>query len=339
MHMTTPQRILFAPLDWGLGHATRCIPLIRRELECGNQVVLAGSGRSAALLRKAFPNLTLHEIPDYDVQYQKKGSFVLRLIMQLPKIFRAVRDEHQWLEEFLEKEHVDLIVSDNRYGMYSRKVKSVIITHQVFPIAPGILSGLTQLMVNRHLNRFDELWIPDFGGADNLAGRLCHGKIPPHAKYIGPLSRFIPPAVTSPGDAPDVIVLVSGPEPQRTIFLEHAIAILSEGRHNAWIVSGTPEQEGTQQLGTLTIYPHLGDEALTRAITLAKQIVCRSGYTTLMDLHALGRNAVLIPTPGQTEQEYLAAHFHDTFGWPVIRQERIVTELPALLNAIPSRNS
>ncbi|MFN8699531.1 MAG: glycosyltransferase, partial [Flavobacteriales bacterium] len=89
----------------------------------------------------------------------------------------------------------------------------------------------------------------------------------------------------------------------------------------------------------LTIYPHLGDEALTRAITLAKQIVCRSGYTTLMDLHALGRNAVLIPTPGQTEQEYLAAHFHDTFGWPVIRQERIVTELPALLNAIPSRNS
>jgi hypothetical protein len=337
--MNTPQRILFAPLDWGLGHATRCIPLIKRELERGNEVVLAGSGRSAALLRKAFPRLTLHEIPDYDVQYQKKGSFVLRLIMQLPKIFRAVRDEHQWLEEFLEKEHVDLIVSDNRYGMYSRKVKSVIITHQVFPIAPGIFSGLTLFTVKRHLNRFDEIWIPDFEGSNNLAGRLCHGNIPGHAKYIGPLSRFIRPLVSSPGNSPDILVLVSGPEPQRTIFLEHALAILEAGNCNAWIVSGTPEKKGMQQRGTLTIYPHLDDEALTNAIICAKQIICRSGYTTLMDLHALGREAVLIPTPGQTEQEYLAAHFRATFGWHVIRQERMETELPEFLSAISATNS
>lgn len=337
--MDTPQRILFAPLDWGLGHATRCIPLIRRELERGNEVVLAGSGRSAALLRKAFPQLTLHEIPDYDVQYQKKGSFILRLLMQLPKIFRAVRDEHRWLEEFLEKQPVDLIVSDNRYGMHSRKAKSVIISHQVFPIAPGIFSGLTQFTVNRHLNRFDEVWIPDFEGSDNLAGKLCHGKIPANTRYIGPLSRFTSSTDASPDGAPEILVLVSGPEPQRTIFFEKVTAVLKQGNYRAWIISGTPEQEEIAQRGTLTIYPHMEDDSLQRAITHAKLIICRSGYTTLMDLHALKRKAWLVPTPGQTEQEYLAVHFHDAFGWKMIRQGQLEIELPALLREFIPRNS
>ena len=330
--MMKRQRILFAPLDWGLGHATRCIPLIRKELDTGNEVILAASGRSASLLRKAFPTIGVHAIPDYGVHYPSKGWLLGRLILQVPAIMKAIRAEHVWLDEFLKREQIDLVVSDNRYGMYSRRTRSVIITHQLFPVVPPLLSGITRRLVMRHLSRFDEVWIPDYPGEENLSGTLCHGKLPLHARFIGPLSRF--PAdspVTRPTNAPRALALVSGPEPQRTIFLEQLREVLSALPMNSWIAEGSPESDAIRQEGALTIFPHLSDEQFTEAIRLADVIICRSGYTTLMDLHTLGRDAWLVPTPGQTEQEYLAHHFSSKYAWQVIPQEDIVRELPERL--------
>lgn len=331
--MAAAKRILFSPLDWGLGHATRCVPLIRRELALGHEVVLAASGRSAKLLQKTFPQLELHEIPGYDVHYSRNNLFILNLLTQIPKLFRAVRKERKWLNELLEKRSFDLVVSDNRYGMFSAKTRCVIITHQVFPITPKPLKRLTHSLVMRYLRKFDEVWIPDYAGDQNLAGLLCHGSMPFQPRFIGPLSRFESEINTDlhTTDSPEILALISGPEPQRTILQEILTEQLLSTGKTCWIVSGVPEKEVEFQEGKLRIFPHLQDRELSAAILKARTIICRSGYSTLMDLHALGKKAILIPTPGQSEQEYLAAHFRERFGWTFLAQDELTTRLPSFL--------
>jgi len=325
--MTRQPRVLIAPLDWGLGHATRCVPLIKQYLREGYEVVLAGSGRSALLLKRFFPNLTLHEIPGYDVHYQEKGSFILHLLRQIPKIIRAVKAEHDWLNELLQREPFDLIISDNRFGLHTTRTRTVIITHQVFPSSPPLLRRLTYWQVWHYLRKFDECWVPDLPGDNNLSGSLAHGKMPLPVKYIGALSRFSnqPLSSSAPSDWPEVLALISGPEPQRSILQEKMETAFKSSGKRCWIVSGTPESEATSEQGAVKIFPHLDDQQMMGAILHAGVIFCRSGYSSLMDLHVLGKKAVLIPTPGQTEQEYLATHFRDRFGWKILSQDAIQT--------------
>lgn len=344
-------KILVAPLDWGLGHATRCIPIIKELLNNTCEVWIAASGDQKALLKEEFPLLSFVEIPGYEIKYGKnRASTLLKLIGSIPKILIRIKQEKEWLKGFLALEKPDAVIADNRYGLYAPGLYSVLITHQLgIKTSFGKIADLILRRVHyRMINRFSRCWVPDFGGGlDSLAGDLSHpGKLPLiPTRYIGPLSRFEktrPAAGTSggpeaamaggPGARPegpgagmpscDLLILLSGPEPQRTIFERLLLEQLASYPGSAILVRGLP---GTSATGPqipdgapdrtgkgippgVKVYDHLPAKELNVAMAGAGIVISRAGYSTIMDLVKLGKRSILVPTPGQTEQEYLGKY-------------------------------
>ena len=314
-------KILLAPLNWGLGHATRCIPLIRQFLAEGNEVVLAGDGDSIMLLRKTFPDLRVVDLPSLELRYthnaQQRG-FYLRAI---PALIRFTLADHYYLRQLLACEHFDRVISDNRFGLFSREVHCTYITHQLYPILPKRLRIVQPIARALHAliyRRYSEVWVPDYADSThNLAGDLAHGgAFDQYARYIGPLSRFsqyIDEEGTKVCQANDhtypVVAILSGLEPQRTYFEQALIADLKDAADRTLIVRGKIGVPATvTHIGNITLVPHMSDEQLMRFMHDAQKIMVRSGYSTIMDLAILGLldKAYFYPTPGQSEQEYLA---------------------------------
>lgn len=300
--------MLVAPLDWGLGHATRCIPLIRGLLDAGMEVVLAAEGAQAALLSREFPALECLPLFGYRARYSKSSwTLPFTMMLQSPQLFRTIRKEREWLEAILDTHSIDLVISDNRYGLSSKKIPCIFITHQLTIKAQfGWLENILQKINYRFINRFTCCWVPDAGGNENLAGILSHPKklpaVPVH--YIGMLARFAPQRMEQKFD---VCIVLSGPEPQRTLLEEKIAPALISAEGKVALVRGKPEAGGMIALGPhVTVYNHLTTEDLQQLVLQSQLIISRSGYTTLMEMVALGKKMLLIPTPGQTEQEYLA---------------------------------
>jgi len=304
-------RILVAPLDWGLGHATRCIPVIEQLLERDARPVLGADGAPLALLRDAFPQLPHVRVPGVEVRYARGRSQALTLAAQFPAMLRSVRAEQRLFMDLRRTLALDAVISDQRFGLHAPGLPSVLITHQVFPFTP-LAQGLLRRYNLRHLERFHRCWVPDHAAAPGLAGALSHGPgLPRNARYIGPLSRMAPQRATPPAEAYRIVAVISGPEPQRTLLEEALLRQLQhiEGRH--LLVRGVPAAAVDEQLGNVRRIGHLGAASLAGALLQAELIVSRTGYTTLMDLEGLGRRALLVPTPGQPEQEYLGrVHGH-----------------------------
>lgn len=300
--------MLIAPLDWGLGHATRCIPLIRACLEKKCNVLLAGSGNSLKLLREEFPSLPAVEIPGYEIRYQKQGSFILKLSFQLGKIFSGMRRERKALKHICKHYPVALILSDNRYGFRAKQIPSVLISHQMMVKIPDhpMLEGMVHKWLRGRCRRFDAVWIPDTGEAPGLSGDLSH-KYPklPNTLFIGILTRFAKP-VKMPGTEYDMLVILSGPEPQRGMLEKAVIAQANKMQLRFAIVEGIAGKYAeTHPAPHITVFSHLRADALYDLILRSSVILSRGGYSTLMDLAMLGKQCIFIPTPGQTEQEYI----------------------------------
>jgi len=230
------------------------------------------------------------------------------MIKMLPRIIRAVIKEHRWLKRLQQLHSWDVIVSDNRYGMFHPQVISVFITHQLY-IRSGRAAWIDKILQSINflfINRFDHCWIPDEPGLNNLAGDLCHGVLPSNARYIGPLSRFDPNPEKGKGD---LLVLLSGPEPQRTLLEGIMAEQLRNHQVTATIVRGLPgDTDLPQPIDGVKWLNHLPASDLGKLMAASEVIVARSGYSTVMDLVRTGNKAILIPTPGQTEQIYLAAY-------------------------------
>lgn len=326
--MSDQKKILIAPLDWGIGHAARCIPIIKNKLRDGHEVFLASNGRSEAFLQSHFPELPfIDDIPDYAITYSRSGMFMAHLAKQIPHILRTIKNEHKWLEAVISKHKIDEVISDNRYGLYSSNIPSSIITHQLFPIGPALLSSFAHREIKKYISNFDKCLIPDFEHEEiSLSGKLSHGNIPGNAHYIGTLSRFdalVNEHIDDQMMSCDYLIILSGPEPQRTKFEDLMTHIFSGKTDQVCIVGGKPEQHQIIQKNNIRIFPNLSDSLMKSAIQQSKNIITRSGYSTLMDLHALGRQALLIPTPGQTEQEYLAERHSAKFGFLFLNQKEI----------------
>lgn len=301
--MNKPLRILVAPLNWGLGHATRCIPIINGLQQLGAKVFLASDSRSLALLKEEFSDLPAFELPGYNIVY-KGSSMTWNIARQLPKISIAILAERKRIKQLVEQEKIDVIISDNRYGCRNKDCKNIFITHQINIAIPNPrLEILTNEINQQFINRFDECWIPDFSGKRSLAGKLSDGR--DHDRYIGPLSRFKEMSIAKEYD---IIAVLSGPEPQRSKLENKLIQQLSVLDKKSLIVQGKTEAYEEQQVSkSLNIISFLPAKTLNEKMLASDIIIARSGYSTIMDLVALGKKALLIPTPGQTEQEYLAA--------------------------------
>lgn len=317
------KKILICPLDWGLGHATRCIPIINTLLTYENlKVIIAADNRPLELLKNEFPQLQFIKFPGYNISYNKKGLLAIKMFLSIPKILLGIYKEHKMLSRIIKDYNNDMVISDNRYGLWNRKIYSVFITHQIMVKVPIFLKFFGPILygLNRFfIKKYDECWIPDFAGENNLSGTLSHPPAPrrvtSNAYYIGPLSRFkgLNPAVCESKKVYDLAVILSGPEPQRTILQEIILKQLKETTLKSVVVLGKTEeiQYITSPQENIKIYPHLNQKDLLDVILSSEIILSRPGYSTIMDLIYLKKKAIFVPTPGQTEQEYLAKYYRN----------------------------
>ncbi len=325
-----PETILVSPMEWGLGHTVRLVPFISKAVEDGHRVILAADGTSLDFLRFRFPDLLWIRLPFYAVRYPENGRFFRKLIAQGPGILRAIRRNHRQVSEVVSKYNVTRIICDHRYGLHHPQVHSIFITNQLWLKAPKGWSfgeGLVYWLHRKVLSRFSEIWIADYEGVPNLSGLLTHPKLlPERAKYIGPVSRFENVTAERPVYAKsfEVLALVSGPEPQRTIFEERLKTRFKKSGVTAVIFRGIPPATTGEimivQEDDILVVNHARDEYLAWYILEAKEIICRPGNSTLSDLNYFGKSALLVPTPGQTEQEYVAWHLEKMGTFRVIEQ-------------------
>lgn len=320
------KKILVAPLNWGLGHATRCIPIINALLKNNFEPIVASDGVALELLKKEFPELTCLELPGYNISYSKKGYFLkLKLLKHSPKIINAIKAERKATVQIVETHNIDGIISDNRFGVYSKLVPSIFLTHQL-----QVLSGNTTWFSTKlHLKiirQFDACWVPDNAGHPNLSGKLGHEKPTDMVvTYIGPLSRFKKIECEM---RYDIMVMLSGPEPQRTILEKKLLGEFKNYDGKVLFVRGVVEKESkVVENGKMTICNYLIGKELEQALNESDLILCRSGYTTIMDLTKLNKKAFFIPTPGQFEQEYLAQRFEENNFAPCSRQDQFEIQM------------
>jgi len=310
--------IFISPLDWGLGHITRTIPVINLFREHGHNVVLGGGRNAMTIYKNEFPGLEFEPLPSCAISYPSKGSLVWSLIKQLPSFFAVIRKEKRKVAKIISKYKIDVIISDNRYGLYNPDVYCVFITHQLMLKLPSSVQFMEKWVYRRHqrmISRFNSCWVPDFPRPPYLAGDLAH-LYPPsrNTVFIGPLSRFNTDFCEDVKKEylNDVIAIISGPEPSRTSFEEKIISQLSLINKKCLIVRGLPnETDSIKALpDNINVVNHLSACDLKESILNSHYIIARAGYSTIMDLVALCRTAVLVPTPGQTEQEYLASYYN-----------------------------
>jgi len=297
------QKIIVAVLNWGLGHASRSVPIINNLLAQNFTPILASDGKALLFLQQEFPELESIQLPSYGIKY---GKFLkLSLLFQVPTIYKAVKSEYSVINDYIDNQKdVVAIISDNRFGCNSQKVTSVYMTHQI-----NVLSGATTLLTSRiHrkiIQKFDECWVPDT--RDNyLSGKLSSLKNKENkVKYIGFLSRFKKEALKK---TIDYLILLSGPEPYKT-QLEKKLTKEFSGKENVAFVLGTIENKQKKWLlEGITFYNYLLQKELQIILNSSRIVICRSGYSTILDLAVLQKKAFFIPTNNQSEQEYLAKY-------------------------------
>lgn len=306
------------PLDWGLGHTTRCIPLIRALQMEGCSVIIGCNSTQKELFKQEFQDSVSYiHLAGYDIRYGKnRRSTFFKLAQQSFKILIRIKQEKGWLRSFLTTQQVDGIISDNRFGLHAAGIPAVFITHQL-EIKTGLgkwADGIVRRWNYKLINRFTSCWVPDKAGAPSLSGELSHPLEMPGlpVRYIGPLSRL--GACEAPGKG-GLLIILSGPEPLRSIFEQTLLDQLKHYTGQVVLVRGLPLST------TLPAAPdhcrllnHASAETLQTLICAAELVISRCGYTTVMDLFSMGKRSILVPTPGQAEQEYLAHHLLQQ-GW------------------------
>jgi predicted glycosyltransferase len=319
------RKVLIAPLNWGLGHVTRCIPIITALENMGVEVFLASDGVALHLLRAEFPHLKSFELTSYDITYRSNNMF-LNISSQLPKIRKAIHDEHYEVVDIVYDNDITAIISDNRYGCYVDGVESILLTHQLtIQHKNPFLRWFSRTALYNVFRNFDNIWVPDNADDVNLSGELSHRKEGYETiKYIGILSRM----KAYPREREyDVAIVLSGPEPQRTILEQKLMEQAVELPQDFIIIQGkTQSKKHYFAADNVEVVSYLTSKELNDTLMASRVIVCRSGYSSLMDLATLGKKAILIPTPGQTEQEYLAKRCHDQKIFVTQKQDKIDLE-------------
>jgi UDP:flavonoid glycosyltransferase YjiC (YdhE family) len=303
-------RFLFGICSWGLGHASRSLPIIRKVIKEGHMVTVVSSGRALNMLQQELGDeATFVNLADYNPPETLNPSFfVPSTILHFPVYLRSMFREHDFVRRFIWSRHVDAIFSDNRFAFYSRDIPSYFMSHQLRilnPLRNVALENGTEFYNQYFLKRYAGVLVPDFR-EDGLSGRLAHNLSridEKHVNYVGVISEFS--YYQTPQDI-DVFLSISGPEPHRTYF-EHKVRKQLEGfGGNVVVTLGKPEAS-VQEGPNLSSY--LRRVERENILNRSRLVVARSGYSTLMDLFALRKKGFLVPTPGQSEQEYLAK-FH-----------------------------
>lgn len=320
--MFSGKTIFIAPLDWGLGHATRCVPIIHTLSE-NNTLILGVTPLNTAFFSTHFPDLQKVEVPSYRMSYSRYLPLWLKLLAQVPKIWSVFREEKKGVERIISQHNVDVIISDSRYGLVNKNVYSILMTHQLTIKAP-FGSFFANRMNSGYVRKFDEVWVPDYEEKNSrLSGELSDpGKINIPVNYIGPKSALVNlTGIKTDSEKFDYLILLSGVEPQRTLLENILLKRAALSKKKIALVRGSNSPISTTE--NLKLIDFSFAEQLKELIVNADTVICRSGYSTLMDLHLLNKKKIiLIPTPGQTEQEYLASYWSKKFGCEILIQAK-----------------
>lgn len=251
----------------------------------------------------------------YNIHYTKGGNMAVKMLLESPKILKRIRAERNELQILIDKHKFDFVISDNRLGLYSQKIPCIYITHQINIQGPNLIKTQLHKIHGKYINRFTHCWIPDSEGKINLSEELSHGNLHDNCSYIGPLSRFNQKASSENEDI-DYLAIISGPEPQRGEFERIIINEFKKlNKNKCAIVAGKPGSQKQESIENIHYFSHLNSTEFFKLICRSKKIICRPGYSTIMDLSTLQKPAHFIPTPGQTEQEYLAKMHGKENGW------------------------
>lgn len=312
--------VLISPLNWGLGHATRDIPVITKLLDEHHDVTIAACGNALRVLEEEFPECSYITFPDYPVPYSASRFFLPKFVAFFPLMLKAIAEERSTLDTILAKNRYDLIISDNRLGVYSSKIPSVFITHQLHYHLPYIFWPVELLAVflNGYLHgKYRQVIVPDNPpGQTALAGKLSRPgteETKKRAYFSGILTSARQQEIRQDLD---YLVMISGPEPQRTQLEEILLSQVHEIEGSVVILLGSPcKERETRQTENCRVMAYASTREKESLMNRAKCIICRSGYTSLMEIAELKkRHALFIPTPGQTEQEYLS-WYYEKQGW------------------------
>lgn len=319
--MLKGKTIFISALDWGLGHATRCTPLIH-QLKAENTVILGVTPLTALVFNEEFPELKKVLIEPYRITYSDKIPLWMKLLIDAPRIFSVIRKEREQLKKIIHDESIDVVISDNRFGLYNSRAQCIYITHQL-NIQAGFLSGLGNNIHHSYMKRFQEIWVPDFENEeDSLAGHLSRNNTFKNVRYLGPLSRL--KKTENKSKKFDYLCLLSGPEPERTKLETLLMQKAVKSDKQICLVRGTHLLMEDVPPINVHVVDLPDSKQLCELITASTTIICRSGYSTLMDLYTLkNTNCVLIPTPGQSEQTYLAKYWEGKFAAKVLKQARL----------------
>ena len=318
--------VLVSPLNWGLGHASRDIPIVRELLDRGHQVTVASSGNALELLRREFPQCNFLTFEDYPAPYSSTRFFLPKFTAYIPLMMKALVDERRNLCRILSEGSYDMIISDNRLGVYSREIPSFFITHQLRFSVPAYLwpVEILTLFVNGFFHsKYDGVIVPDNQAGDaTLSGKLSRSFLAAtkgRAFYSGILCS---PRKMDLEEDLDYLVIISGPEPQRTKLEEIVLPQVKDLPGRKVILLGSPQESFTRREddGT-TVMAYASTEEKVELLNRAKFVVSRSGYTTMMEVAELEkRHGLFVPTPGQTEQEYLSRYYRRR-GWFLSRSQ------------------
>ncbi len=318
--MLSNKIIFISALDWGLGHATRCVPIIR-NLQKNNTVIIGITPLTKLIFEDEFPHLKKINLPAYNITYSKTIPIWLKLLFNWYRILKVIKQERKQLEKIISQNKIDVVISDNRFGLYSKKIHSIFITHQLFLKTP-FANSFIQNINKKYILNFNEVWIPDNENETlSLSGSLSHGShFHSNIKYIGALSRLTKSNYSEPFY--DYLFLISGPEPQQTVLIN---LVLQKAKQNSNLkFAMVCTNNLTYKTENITVINLPNSSQLSETISKSKKIICRSGYSTIMDLYELQinfRNVTFVPTPSQTEQEYLANYLMNKFGSVVISQK------------------
>ncbi len=305
------KKVLICPLNWGLGHATRDIPLISCFLKNNYKVIIGADKAPLKLLQKEFPDLEFIKIPAPEIKYSAKGNLVWKMFFSIPKLLWGIYKEHRLLKKIIKNHKIDIVISDNRYGLWNKNIHSIFITHQLEIQTPKSLQFLKRTINTINLwfiKQYNECWVPDIEGKQNIAGNLSHPqKTARNVRYIGLLSRFSQIKVPQIHHDYKILVVLSGPEPQRSILQNILQKQIIESNKKALFVLGKPDKTIRYSQKNIDFVSHLSGNQLAAYIKSTPYVISRAGYSSIMDYLYLKKKAILIPTPGQTEQEYLAA--------------------------------
>jgi UDP:flavonoid glycosyltransferase YjiC (YdhE family) len=328
-----------SPLNWGLGHSTRDIPIIKELLGHGHEVTVGTSGNALALLKKECPECNFILFKDYPAPYSSTRFFLPKFVANIPVLLKAMSDERKKLANILTDNKYDLIISDNRMGVYSHDIPSYFITHQLRFSLPNYLYPfeMMTLPVNSLFHKnFAGIIVPDTcPNGNNLSGKLCRSNLDATNQRTYFSGILTSTEKMNVNEDLDFLIIVSGPEPQRKKLEEIILRQVQMLPGDKVVLLGSPQKEDNLKMDKhTTVYSYISNEEKVELMNRACFIISRSGYTTMMEMAELEKkHGLFTPTPGQTEQEYLSRYYARQ-GWFLSRSQykiNLVSDVPAAM--------